>query len=248
MLRRFTPRNDKIVDLGITDYEVVHQQQLQLASDIALKKSDELILITEHFPVYTCGRRTRPEDRPVGNDIPVVDIERGGELTYHGPGQIVGYPILDLNRRKMSIPQYLRKLEEMLIAILKTYGIEGRYRQEYCAGVWSGDKKLVSIGIAVRRWVTFHGFALNVDCDLTPFRQARPCGMSGNQMTSLKELGCNISKEELKKKIETKLAQTFFDVIASKAKQSPIVSEGDPSATPQDDLRSDCHGPCGASQ
>ncbi|MBI5299032.1 MAG: lipoyl(octanoyl) transferase LipB [Deltaproteobacteria bacterium] len=204
------PLWERVTDLGMTHYEEALKLQRELHSDVALKKLDELIIITEHFPVYTCGRRTRLEDRPVGEDIPVVDIERGGELTYHGPGQIVGYPILDLNRRKMSIPQYLRKLEEILIAILKTYGIEGRYRQEYCAGVWSGDKKVVSIGIAVRRWVTFHGFALNVDCDLTPFRQARPCGMSGDQMTSLKELGCNISKEELKEKIKSALVEKFF--------------------------------------
>ncbi len=205
-----------VLDLGLTDYQSTLHRQLEIHSEVALKKSMELILITEHFPVYTCGRRTKPEDKPFWSGIPVVDIERGGELTYHGPGQIVGYPILDLNARKLSIPQYLRKLEQALIDVLKVYGIEGRYRQECCAGVWSAppsggsDKKLVSIGIAVRRWVTFHGFALNIDCDLTPFRQSKPCGMSGNQMTSLKELGYNVNKEELKEKIKTKLIETFF--------------------------------------
>lgn len=203
--------NDKyILDLGLTDYRETHRLQLDLHSSVSLKNREELIIITEYFPVYTCGRRTPPEERPPEGRIPVIDIERGGALTYHGPGQIVGYPILDLNRRKMSIPQYLRKLEGALIAVLKTYGVEGKYRQECSAGVWVGDKKLVSIGIAVRRWVTFHGFALNVDCDLIPFRQSRPCGMTGIRMTSLKELGYDVDKQKLKAHIKEALRAVFF--------------------------------------
>ena len=214
MEQPFTSFNDNtigpIMDLGLTDYAAVRQKQLALALSVALKKQEELIIITEHFPVYTCGRGTKPHERPVGSDIPVVDIERGGGLTYHGPGQLVGYPILNLNRRKMSIPQYLRKLENILIETLEEVGVSGAaYRKECLAGVWVGDLKIASIGIAVRRWVTFHGFALNMDVDMEPFKNAQPCGMSGNKMTSLKELGYNIPQEKIHSLVTEKLLQVF---------------------------------------
>ncbi len=204
------PHNDNIVDLGLTCYEQVLELQQKLSQEIALNNRKELIIITEHFPVYTCGRSTKPHERPLNSEIPVVDIERGGGLTYHGPGQIVGYPILNLNRRKLSIPNYLRSLENALISVLAELGVEAHYREACLAGVWVGEKKLISIGIAVRRWVTFHGFALNVDCDLTPFRMARPCGMSGDKVTSLKELGYEITKEKLILNIKEALLKTFF--------------------------------------
>ncbi|MDO8527177.1 MAG: lipoyl(octanoyl) transferase LipB [Deltaproteobacteria bacterium] len=202
-------RND-IWNLGLTDYEEVRRWQIQHASDVALKNAKEVIVMTEHHPVYTCGRKTLPHERPMTGDIPIVDIERGGGLTYHGPGQIVGYPILNLDRRKMSIPKYLRKLEQALIAALAEEGIEARYREECLAGVWIGDKKVASIGIAVRRWVTFHGFALNVDCDLTPFRNARPCGMSGEKVTSLADSNYSVEKNRLHGQIAAHLMREFF--------------------------------------
>ncbi|MDP2599517.1 MAG: lipoyl(octanoyl) transferase LipB [Deltaproteobacteria bacterium] len=207
--------NVPCLDLGQSDYASVHQLQLQIVSDIALNNRSELIIITEHFPVYTCGRSTKPHERPLGSSIPVVDIERGGGLTYHGPGQIVGYPILNLGKRKMSIPQYLRKLENILISVLADYGVTAHYREECRAGVWvgpegGGGKKLISMGIAVRRWVAFHGFALNVDCDLAPFKNAQPCGMAGDNITSLKELGHAVCKVDLKKNIIEKLNYAFF--------------------------------------
>lgn len=199
------PRNDNIMDLGLADYETVRQLQLNY-----VQCQSEIILLTEHFPVYTCGRATKPHERPVANDIPVVDIERGGGLTWHGPGQIVGYPILNLNRRRLSIPQYLRRLENALIGALAEEGIEARYRPECLAGVWIGEKKVASIGIAVRHWVTFHGFALNVDCDLAPFKQTMPCGMPGDKVTSLRDAGFNVAKEKLRGRIAENLLQVFF--------------------------------------
>ena len=202
--------NHSILDLGLTDYRDIHKLQLKIHSSITLNNYNEVIIINEHYPVYTCGRTTKNHDRPLGTPIPIVDVERGGELTYHGPGQIVGYPILNLAKRRLSIPQYLRRLEQALIEALQEGGIQARYREECRAGVWVGDKKIASIGIAVRRWVTFHGFALNVDCDLEPFKMAKPCGMSGNQMTSLKELGYNLPKETVREWVKEKLMRTFF--------------------------------------
>ncbi|OGQ04240.1 MAG: lipoyl(octanoyl) transferase [Deltaproteobacteria bacterium RIFCSPLOWO2_01_44_7] len=202
--------NVPIVNLGLTDYQETHKLQLELHSSITLNNSREVIIITEHYPVYTCGRTTKPHDRPLKSPIPMVDVERGGELTYHGPGQIVGYPILNLSKRRLSIPQYLRTLENALAKALLAFDIESHYREEHRAGLWVGHQKIVSIGIAVRRWVTFHGFAINVDCDLEPFKNARPCGLSGNSVTSLKELGYNVPKGHLREAVKQELLRAFF--------------------------------------
>lgn len=211
-IRRAHPdsQNQHILELGLTDYQLAHRKQLELHSDVVSGKSEEVIVITEHYPVYTCGRRTKSEDRPVWTNIPIVDVERGGELTFHGPGQIVGYPILNLERRRLSIPRFLRKLEGALASALQQVGITAEYKEEHQAGLWVGGKKLVSIGIAVRRWVSFHGFALNVDCDLTPFQRIRPCGLSGDQVTSLKALGITIDKEEMQRIVRSALERNFF--------------------------------------
>lgn len=201
--------DEPILDLGRTDYESCLLKQRQIHSSVALEKAAESIIITEHFPVYTCGRaKAYPAQSLFG--IPLVNIERGGDITYHGPGQIVGYPILNLAKRRLSIPQYLRQLECCLMEALQAIGVQAEYREKYRAGLWVGEKKLVSIGIAVRRWVTFHGFALNVDCDLDPFRSIRPCGLAGDQITSLKDLGVAIAGERLKQLVIAKLHHAFF--------------------------------------
>lgn len=206
--------NKNILDIGLSDYREAHKLQLEYHSSIALNNANEIIILTEHFPVYTCGRRTAPADRPASKSIPMVDVERGGKLTYHGPGQIVGYPILNLTQRRLSIPQYLRKLETILIEALQEFGVEAKYKKEFQAGLWVqnglGDKKVASIGIAVRRHVAFHGFALNVDCDLEPFMQVSPCGLSGDQVTSLKAIGITAKKEAVKKTVIQKLEKGFF--------------------------------------
>lgn len=202
---------DPVIDLGLSAYEEAHRFQLELHAAVALGNGAEKIILTEHLPVYTCGRTTPPHERPANSLIPVIDVERGGRLTYHGPGQIVGYPILNLAKRKLSIPQYLRQLEGALIAALHQAGVEAKYKEEYKAGLWVGDKKLVSIGIAVRRWVTFHGFALNCDLDLEPFRKTSPCGLSGENVTSLQQLGCRISKERMRELVKKNLLRAFFD-------------------------------------
>lgn len=202
---------DPIVNLGLSNYEDAHRFQLELHTAVASGKGTEKIILTEHFPVYTCGRTTPPHERPANSLIPVIDVERGGKLTYHGPGQIVGYPILNLAKRKLSIPQYLRQLEGALIAALQKAGVEAKYKEEYKAGLWVGEQKLVSIGIAVRRWVSFHGFALNVDLDLEPFRKTSPCGLSGEKVTSLQQLGCPVSIERMRAIVKQDLTRAFFD-------------------------------------
>ena len=117
-------------------------------------------------------------------DVPVLEVERGGEATYHGPGQLVAYPIMLLEEGDRDLHKYLRRLEQVVINLLSSYGVEGR-REEGKTGVWIGDKKVASIGVAVRRWVTWHGIALNVTTDLDAFKSFKPCGLEPNVMTRL---------------------------------------------------------------
>jgi len=153
----------------------------------------DVLLLVEHSPVFTVGRATKqPTFELTGSElrrrgIPVVECERGGEVTYHGPGQVVGYPIIDLRARGQDLHQYLRELEETIIITLGNMGVAAR-RRVGLTGVWVDGTKIASIGVAVRRWVTFHGFALNVTCDLEPFDWIVPCGLRGVTMTSLQQI------------------------------------------------------------
>jgi lipoyl(octanoyl) transferase len=146
---------------------------------------DELLLL-EHEPVYTIGRTPDQTSLRGAEKLPhpVVQINRGGQATYHGPGQLVGYPILDLRKRGQDLHRYLRALEAILIETLRASGIDGT-RRDQLTGVWVGERKIASIGVGVRRWISMHGFALNVCGDLSPFHAIIPCGISGVEMTSI---------------------------------------------------------------
>ena len=176
----------RLLDLGLRDYADVWKLQLKLL-DLRVRKAipDTLILV-QHPHVFTVGKAV-PGDVPNTVDgVPVYRIERGGQWTYHGPGQLVGYPILDLNERQRDIHSFLRNIEETLIQALIKFSITGE-RQEQ-TGVWVGKKKIASIGAAIRNWVSLHGFALNVNTDLNYFELISPCGFPGSTMTSMKAL------------------------------------------------------------
>jgi lipoyl(octanoyl) transferase len=149
----------------------------------------DLLLLVEHPPTYTCGRSTRPEHLPGGSGpgIEVVPIERGGSITYHGPGQLVGYPILALRPPQQDLHQYLRRIEEVLIRLLAGYGLKG-WARPGLTGVWVGEQKVAAIGIHVRHWITMHGFALNVCPELAYFSAIQPCGLDSRVVTSLAAL------------------------------------------------------------
>jgi len=147
----------------------------------------DLLLLVEHPPTYTCGRSTRPEHLPADPGIELVAVERGGSVTFHGPGQLVGYPILALPPAEQDLHRFVRRLEEVLIRLLAGYGLEGRARPGL-TGVWVGEEKIAAIGIHVRHWITMHGFALNVNLDLAGFRAIRPCGLDSWEITSLAAL------------------------------------------------------------
>jgi len=180
---------------------------------------EDLLLYTEHDHVYTIGKGgddnhlLASEDELTKDGTEVFHIDRGGDITYHGPGQVVGYPIIDLNQHSPDIHAYLRQLEEVLIAALRTYGIQGT-REEGLTGVWTGGEKIAAIGVKVSRWVTMHGFALNVNTDLRKFARIIPCGIFHKGVTSMKQfLGREIPPEE----VEGRLTESFASVFGSKA-------------------------------
>ncbi len=177
-----------LFDLGRRDYLDVLDIQHNLL-DLRGKNTipDSLILV-EHDPVFTVGKSIASDGLPNNiNGIPVIQIERGGQWTYHGPGQLVGYPILNLVSRDRDIHGFIRNLEEILILTLKEFEISAE-RNPLQAGVWVKEKKIASIGAAIRSWLTFHGFALNVNVDLNYFSMITPCGLPSSTMTSMKFL------------------------------------------------------------
>jgi lipoyl(octanoyl) transferase len=171
--------------LGRRGYEDVWALQKQLVEAIAEGQAPDTLLLVEHDAVITLGRKQAALANVLdAGDFPVLQVERGGDATYHGPGQLVGYPILQLVDHERDLHKYLRALEGWLIAVLADYGLEAE-RNEGLTGVWAGGRKLASLGVAVRKWVTYHGFALNVSTDLGHFRRLNPCGLQSDVMASL---------------------------------------------------------------
>jgi lipoate-protein ligase B len=180
-----------VVDLGRRPYgEVLELQRELCRRRVAGEAEEDLLLLVEHEPVVTLGRGTRASSLPLpraaleARGLEVYEVERGGDVTLHGPGQLVGYPILDLSGWRRDLHWYLRQLEAALIQGLATLGIPAERNAEK-TGVWTGGRKIASIGIHVKQWVTLHGFALNVATDLSLFDLIVPCGIPGVTMTSV---------------------------------------------------------------
>ncbi len=181
-----------VVDLGLRPYgEVLELQRSLCRRRISGDIRQDLLLLVEHPPVVTLGRGTRQTSLPLAPEalrqrgLEVFEIERGGDVTWHGPGQLVGYPIIDLNRHRPDLHWYLRELEGALIDALATLAIPAG-RNPGLTGVWTGGRKIASIGIHVKQWVTYHGFALNVVNALSHFDLIVPCGIQGVTMTSVR--------------------------------------------------------------
>ena len=172
--------------LGLVDYQEAWELQRRLVDERAAGHIGDTLLLLEHPSVVTCGRGLRPKSL-VETPHPVFHVERGGDVTYHGPGQLVGYPIVHLKERGLTIGAWLRLIESCLIDALGEHGLEGE-RLKGFTGVWARGKKLASIGVAVRSWVAYHGFALNVSTDLSLLRGLYPCGLEPGQLSSMKEL------------------------------------------------------------
>ena len=169
--------------LGLIDFHAAYAMQERLVAQVAAGAAPETLLLLEHPPVYTIGSGGS-EANVLDPSIALVRTNRGGDVTWHGPGQLVGYPVVDLSRRGRDLHRYLRFLEALLIRISGECGVDAR-RVPGKTGIWTERGKLASIGVGVRRWTTMHGFALNVAPDLTPFGRINPCGMAGCPVTSL---------------------------------------------------------------
>ncbi len=199
-----------LLDLGRQDYNEVLDLQHRLVSLRARNQIPDTLIMVEHPHIFTVGKAVPDEVSSQIDGVPVVRIERGGQWTYHGPGQLVGYPILDLNARGRDIHRFLWSMEETLLRTLEEFGIiAGRVEGRGKTGVWVGKKKIASIGAAVRHWITFHGFALNVNTDMHYFGLIDPCGMPSSTMTSMKTI---IEKDVDFDKVKNSVKRNFQDV------------------------------------
>ncbi len=173
----------RIIDCGLVEFHAAYATQERLAGSIAAGTDQETLLLLEHPPVYTIGSGG-DEANLLNPAISAVRTNRGGDVTFHGPGQLVGYPLLDLSRRSRDLHRYLRFLEEVLIRTAQEFAVDARCIPGK-TGIWTERGKLASIGIGIRRWVTMHGFALNCSGSLSGFTGINPCGIPGCTMTSL---------------------------------------------------------------
>ena len=202
--------------LGLLDYQTAYALQTRLVAERASGERGDLFLLTEHPGVFTLGRRGGQENLMVPPQslveagIPVVHTERGGDVTYHGRGQLVLYPIIHLLQARLSVTDYVFRLEELMLQLAWDCGVEaGRDCRNH--GIWVNGRKLGSVGIAIRHGVAFHGLALNVNISLTPFSWINPCGLAGIQMTSLsRERGMEISLAHVTPFILRHLADIFL--------------------------------------
>lgn len=176
-----------VKDLGRINYETAVDQMKHHLVDRIDGRIDDTLLVCEHNPVYTVGRTRGAEANLVSpKDVPIVKVARGGDVTFHGPGQIVGYPIFALPEHRHDLHGFMRGLEEMMIRVLNRFGVTG-VRDPRNTGVWVNGAKIMAIGIGAKRWVTWHGFALNVSTDLSYFHRINPCGMDSTLVTRLQD-------------------------------------------------------------
>lgn len=205
-------------DWGRTPYREAWERQLRLVDELKAGTAPDTLVLTEHEPVYTIGARLGaesnlvwPEDILREKGIEVVKTNRGGDITYHGPGQIVGYPILNL-RQERDLHVYLRNLEEVLIRTVAHFGLSAQ-RREGKTGIWIEDRKIAAIGVALKSWITYHGFALNVDPDLNHFSGIIPCGITDGSVTSL-EREC--SPVPLPGQVKSRLILEFWKLFGNR--------------------------------
>lgn len=209
-----TTKQIQLIETGVAGYEELYQLQKQLFQQVSENRSAHYLILTQHRPVITIGQKSNPAHLLVQEKflkeqgIELFHIDRGGDITFHGPGQLVGYPILNLLDFKQDINWYLRCLEEIIIRTLADFSLLTQ-RISNLTGVWIGSKKICAIGVKVTRWVTMHGFALNVFTDLNYFQYIIPCGIGGKGVTSIfEQLGNIVDIND----VSTKIIAHFRDV------------------------------------
>jgi len=204
--------NVRVMDLGHRSYEEVWNIQKNMQLKRINNEIEDLLILVEHDPVYTLGKNADTDHLLQSRDktIDVFEIERGGDITFHGPGQLVGYPILDLGNYKKSVDWYMRSLEQLTIDVLGEFGILA-HRVEGLTGVWVGDEKIAAQGVKLSRWVTMHGFSLNVYPDLSFYDGIIPCGIFDRGVTSMQRLlGTTQKMGKVKSLVIDKFNQIFI--------------------------------------
>jgi len=234
-------REGYILDLGLIDYKKAWDLQHQLWSKRAEEELPDLLLILEHSHVITLGRRGNRSHLIASPEvleemkIPLFHVERGGDVTYHGPGQIVVYPILDLKEYGYRLIRYIGQLEEVILRVLNDFRIQGR-RDPLNRGVWVNGEKIASVGVAIKRWVSFHGFSLNYETNLKYFDLINPCGLEGKKMTSMaKILGERISRDRLIKRVCYHFKRIFEMDLEEKNLEEVITGFSSPNPLPQEE-------------
>ncbi len=194
-----------IRDLGQVDYTSTWQRMQQFTDQRDDGTLDEIWLL-EHPPVFTQGQAGKAEHLLFPGDIPVVQVDRGGQVTYHGPGQLVAYVLLNIKRRNLGVRQLVNLIEQSIIETLAQNQVAA-YAKADAPGVYVDEKKVASLGLRVRKGCTFHGLALNVDMDLSPFSRINPCGYAGMQMVQSKDLGGPVSMQQAKQQLSAQLVK-----------------------------------------
>jgi len=204
-----------LIDLGLTDYKSAFSFQQQCLDEVKAHSAEAFLVLTEHKPVYTLGRFAKDEnllidiDTAKSKDIDVVRTNRGGDITFHGPGQLVAYPILDLTKFHKDVHRYLHELEDLAINLFADFDIQA-FKVKARTGAWTEEGKMASIGIGVSRWVTYHGIAINANVDLEYFRMINPCGFTDIKVTSMHNmLGRDVDMETLKERFISHFCRLF---------------------------------------
>ena len=202
--------NVQVRDLGLCAYDEVWNLQKEIQAQRIAGESEDTLLLVEHEPVYTLGKNADKNHllQHYPDNVQIFQIERGGDITFHGPGQLVGYPILDLHNYKKSVSWYMRSLEQVIINTLQKYGIKGEQKEDL-TGVWIRDKKIAAFGVRISRWVTMHGFALNVNTDMQYYEGIIPCGILEYGVTSMEKL---LNHEVNMKDVKNTLISSFKNV------------------------------------
>ena len=181
-----------ILDLGLVEFNTAYQIQKNIVNDVKIQKTNDTLILCEHPPVITLGRRANSNNILASKElleqegIQIINTDRGGDVTYHGPGQLVVYPIINLEGLKKDISFFLRLLEKILIGFLTCYRISA-YTKDRSTGVWAGKDKIASIGIGIRKWIAYHGLAINLNTNLSHFSFIKPCGLN-TKMTSMQKI------------------------------------------------------------
>ncbi|ADZ90748.1 lipoyl(octanoyl) transferase LipB [Marinomonas mediterranea] len=204
-------------DIGLVEYEKTWEEMKDFTQTRTKEQPDQIWLL-EHPPLFTQGQAGKEEHLIETGDIPVIQADRGGQVTYHGPGQLIAYVMIDLKRLGMGVRELVSALENAVAAVLKKYDIDA-YPKPDAPGVYVNEMKVSSLGLRVRRGCSFHGLALNVDMDLTPFLRINPCGYQGLQMIDMKRLNSTVLMSDVKKDMALELATHL-------GFQSPMIQKG----------------------